>query len=127
VTAGCSAAHAVIDACQFVLSNHSKLRIWRAFLFNVLGMVAEFESDLIRLRTRRGMKVAEGRPRGKQLKLKPTQAKHPLDLHDSGSHTQAELAELFGVGRSTVYRTIERMRPSRQSRSGHLHLWPILE
>jgi DNA invertase Pin-like site-specific DNA recombinase len=36
-------------------------------LFNVLAMVAEFESDLIRLRTREGMKVAKakGRLRGK--------------------------------------------------------------
>jgi DNA invertase Pin-like site-specific DNA recombinase len=82
-------------------------------LFNVLAMVAEFETDLIRLRTREGMKVAKakGRLRGKQPKLKPNQAKHLLELHDSGSYTQAELAELFGVGRSSVYRTIERMRP----------------
>jgi len=37
-------------------------------LFNVLAMVAEFEADLIRLRTREGMKVAKakGRLRGKQ-------------------------------------------------------------
>src|SRR5215217_5416720 len=36
-------------------------------LFNVLAMVAEFEADLIRLRTREGMKVAQakGRLRGK--------------------------------------------------------------
>ena len=49
-------------------------------LFNVLAMVAEFESDLIRLRTREGMKVAKakGRLRGKQPKLKPNQAKHLL-------------------------------------------------
>jgi DNA invertase Pin-like site-specific DNA recombinase len=82
-------------------------------LFNVLVMVAKFESDLIRLRTREGMKVgkAKGRLRGKQPKLKPNQAKHLLKLHDSGNCTQAELAELFGVGRSTIYRTIERMRP----------------
>ncbi len=42
-------------------------------LFNVLAMVAEFESDLIRLRTREGMKVAKakGRLRGKQPKLNP--------------------------------------------------------
>jgi DNA invertase Pin-like site-specific DNA recombinase len=81
-------------------------------LFNVLAMVAEFESDL-RLRTREGMEVAKakGRLRGKQPKLKPNQAKHLLELHDSGNHTQAELAELFGVGRSTIYRTINRMRP----------------
>lgn len=37
-------------------------------LFNVLAMVAEFEADLIRLRTREGMKVAKakGHLRGKQ-------------------------------------------------------------
>ena len=82
-------------------------------LFNVLAMVAEFESDLIRLRTREGIKVAQakGRLRGKQPKLKPNHAKQLLELHDSGTYTQAELAELFSVGRSTVYRTIERMRP----------------
>jgi len=82
-------------------------------LFNVLAMMAEFESDLIRLRTREGMKVAKpkGRLRGKQPKLKPNQAKHLLELHDSGNYTQAELAELFGVGRSTIYRTIERILP----------------
>src|SRR5687768_7720926 len=32
----------------------------------------------------------------------PSQTKHLLELHDSGNYTQAELAELFGVGRSTV-------------------------
>jgi DNA invertase Pin-like site-specific DNA recombinase len=82
-------------------------------LFNVLAMVAEFESDLIKMRTREGMKLAKakGRLRGKQPKLKPNQAKHLLELHDSGNYTQAELAELFGVGRSTIYRTIDRMRP----------------
>ena len=42
-------------------------------LFNVLAMIAEFESDLIRMRTREGMKIAKakGRLRGKQPKLKP--------------------------------------------------------
>jgi hypothetical protein len=38
----------------------------------------------------------------KQPKLKPNQAKHLLELHDLGTYTQAELAELFGVGRSTI-------------------------
>jgi DNA invertase Pin-like site-specific DNA recombinase len=72
-------------------------------LFNVLAMVAESESDLIRLRSRDGMKVAKakGRLRGKQPKLKPKQS-HLLELHDSGSYTQGELAELFGVG--AIYR-----------------------
>ena len=54
---------------------------------------------------------AKGRLGGKQPKLKPNQAKHLLELHDSGNYTQAELAELFGVGRSTICRTINRTRP----------------
>ena len=49
-------------------------------LFNVLPMVADFESDLIRLRTREGMTVAEakGRLRGKQPNLNRGQEAHLL-------------------------------------------------
>ncbi len=79
-------------------------------LFNVLGMIAEFESDLIRMRTREGMKVAKakGRLRGKQPKLKPAQEKHLVELWRAGKHTSAELAELFSVARSTVYHAVQR-------------------
>lgn len=79
-------------------------------MFNVLAMIAEFEADLIRLRTREGMKIAKakGRLRGKQPKLTKAQHRHLLTLHQGGEHTSAELAELFGVARSTIYRTIER-------------------
>ena len=45
-------------------------------------------------------------------------AKHLLELHDLGNCTQAELAELFGVGRSTIYLTIYRMRPNPSNPSG---------
>ena len=81
-------------------------------LFNVLAMVAEFESDLIKMRTREGMKVAraKGRLRGKKPKLSPRQESHLVELHHAGAHTSAELAELFSVARSTVYRAIERSR-----------------
>ena len=81
-------------------------------LFNVLAMVAEFESDLIRMRTREGMKVAKarGRLRGKQPKLNPKQEAHLVSLHAAGEHTNTELGELFGVGRSTVYLALDRSR-----------------
>jgi DNA invertase Pin-like site-specific DNA recombinase len=79
-------------------------------LFNVLAMIAEFESDLIRMRTREGMKVAraKGRLRGKQPKLKAAQEAHLVELWRAGQHTSAELAELFSVARSTVYRAVSR-------------------
>ncbi|HWT50126.1 MAG TPA: recombinase family protein [Mycobacterium sp.] len=87
-------------------------------LFNVLAMIAEFEADLIRLRTREGMKVAKakGRLRGKQPKLKPKQEAHLLELHAAGQHTTAELAELFGVARSTIYRAVQRAQQSGATR-----------
>jgi DNA invertase Pin-like site-specific DNA recombinase len=81
-------------------------------LFNVLAMVAEFESDLIRMRTREGMKVAKarGRLRGKQPKLSPSQEAHLVTLYAAGEHTVSELEELFTITRSTVYRAIRRAR-----------------
>jgi len=82
-------------------------------LFNVLAMVAEFEADLARLRTREGMKVAKakGRLRGKQPKLSTKQEAHLVALHRAGQHTIGELEELFSITRSTVYRAIGRSKP----------------
>jgi DNA invertase Pin-like site-specific DNA recombinase len=89
-------------------------------LFNVLAMVAEFEADLIRARTREGMAVAraKGRLRGKRPKLTPRQEAHPVALHAAGEHTTGELAELFDVGRATVYRALERARARAEVGSG---------
>ena len=92
-------------------------------LFNVLAMVAEFESDLIRLRTREGMQDArtKGRLRGKHPKLNPRQEAPLAALHRAGDHSTAELAELFGVARSTVYRAMDReaTRASSASEAAH--------
>ncbi|WP_307785048.1 recombinase family protein [Frigoribacterium sp. CFBP 13605] len=79
-------------------------------LFVVLGMVAEFESDLIRARTREGMATAKvrGKLKGRKPKLSPAQERHMVAIHRAGDHTVAELVELLGVGRATVYRALER-------------------
>ena len=90
-------------------------------LFNVLAMVAEFEADLIRLRTKEGMRIAKatGRLRGKQPKLNPRQEAHLVALLKSGEYSTAELGDLFGVARSTVYRAIGREAArQRAERSG---------
>jgi DNA invertase Pin-like site-specific DNA recombinase len=53
---------------------------------------------------------AKGRLRGKQPKLNPRQEAHLVSLMAAGEHSTAELADLFGVGRSTVYRALQRSK-----------------
>lgn len=53
---------------------------------------------------------AKGRLWGKQPKLNRRQEAHLVSLVHSGEYSTLEVAELFGVGRSTVYRAIERQR-----------------
>ena len=98
------------SSAAWAAQSTTPLTRWDGLLFNVLAMVAEFEGDLIRMRTREGMKVAraKGRLRGKQPKLNVRQDLHLVALHRAGEHSVAELGDLFGVTRSTVYRAIQR-------------------
>ena len=78
--------------------------------FNILATFAEFEVDLLRMRTREGMAVAraKGKLRGKQPKLTPRQQAELTRMHDTGEYTIADLAEVFTISRATVYRTLQR-------------------
>lgn len=78
--------------------------------FNILATFAEFEADLIRMRTREGMAVAraKGKLRGKQPKLSDRQARELRRMHETDEYSVSDLAELFSVSRPTVYRTLQR-------------------
>jgi DNA invertase Pin-like site-specific DNA recombinase len=82
---------------------------WARCFFNILATFAEFEVDLLRMRTREGMAIAraKGHLKGKAPKLRPTKRAVLHKLHGAGEHSIAELAELFSV-RATVYREIAR-------------------
>ncbi|MFC3989603.1 recombinase family protein [Actinoplanes siamensis] len=79
--------------------------------FNILATFAEFEVDLLRLRTREGMAIAraKGKLKGRAPKLSPPRQAHLGKLHAAGEHSIADLAELFEVSRATVYRVLERI------------------
>lgn len=80
--------------------------------FGMLSLMAEFESDLIRSRTREGMAEAKkaGRLKGKQPKLTPLQRKKLLADYETGHYSGAQLMEISGLSRSAMYATLRRAR-----------------
>ncbi|MEV7569235.1 recombinase family protein [Streptomyces tanashiensis] len=82
----------------------------RKVFFNILATFAEFEVDILRMRTREGAVVAraKGKPKGKPPQLTAREQTHPVQQHQSGEHTFADVAEPFSVSRATVYRVLER-------------------
>ena len=67
--------------------------------FNILATFAEFEADLIRMRTREGMAVAraKGKLKGKKPKLSDRRQAELRRIYDAGDHSISDLAEVFDV------------------------------
>ncbi len=81
--------------------------------FNILATFAEFEVDLLRMRTREGMAVAraKGKLKGRKPKLSKKQQAELRRMHDAGDHSITDLADVFSISRPTVYRTLQRTAP----------------
>ena len=79
--------------------------------FNILATFAEFEADLIRMRTREGMATAraKGKLKGKKPKLSDRRQAELRRMYDAGDHSISDLAEVFDVSRPTVYRVLQRV------------------
>jgi DNA invertase Pin-like site-specific DNA recombinase len=77
-------------------------------IFAVFAAFAEFERELIRERTRAGMKAAKrrGRQVGRPRKLTEERLAHAQTLIDEGREKQ-EVASLLGVGKATLRRALK--------------------
>ena len=82
-------------------------------LAGVLGSFAQFEREMLKERTKLGLARARaaGRKGGARFKLSPAQQKEALHMmNGGGGKTQAEVAELFNVNRSTISRLVSERR-----------------
>jgi DNA invertase Pin-like site-specific DNA recombinase len=78
----------------------------RDWFLQILAVIAEFEANLIKQRTREGMAVtrSRGKLRGKPPKLSHAQAAEVYRMHASCDYAIAQIAELFYVSGPTGYR-----------------------
>ena len=76
-------------------------------MWQMIGVMAEFERSLISERTRAGVKVAQqrGTKFGRKRKLTPQQIEHARKLIDKGERRE-DVAASFHVGRKTLYRAL---------------------
>jgi len=79
-------------------------------MFGMLGVMAEFQRELIHANTMDGLAAARARGRvgGRRPKLTEQQAALAQDLYDKREKTVQEIADLFGVPRTTVYGHLNR-------------------
>ena len=77
-------------------------------VLTVFGGMAEFERSLIVERTSTGRAAAKARGTkfGRKPKLEAAQLKHIYQLVDEGKASRQEIADLFGIDRSTLYRVL---------------------
>ena len=77
--------------------------------FQMTGVFAQLERDLIRQRTNEGLEAARARGRvgGRKAKLTDVQAAEVRRLYAAREKTVAEIGELFGITRESVYRYVK--------------------
>ncbi|OAV62957.1 recombinase family protein [Enteractinococcus helveticum] len=91
-------------------------------IFHIFASLAEFERDLIRERTNAGLAAARARGRtgGRPSRLTKDQLTTARKLYDQQEMTVAQIGEVLGVSRSTIYRALRRdpeFTPSQHRRS----------
>lgn len=83
----------------------------------VLGLMAEFESDLIRSRTRDAVAAAAaaGKMKSRQHKLTPEERAYLLQTYETGQFKIETLCRNTGLKRSVLYANIELARTEREA------------
>ena len=81
-------------------------------MINMLGSFNQFEREIVKERTKLGLARARGNGRigGGRYKLSRTQQDEAIKMIRLGEKSQAEIAELFNVDRSTVSRMMKEVR-----------------
>ena len=86
-------------------------------LYSITGAFAEFERAIIQQRTKAGLKaaLARGRKGGRPPALSPDDIRDARAMLSDPTISVAQVAERFGVGRTTLYRHVPEARTRSQA------------
>lgn len=81
-------------------------------IFHLFGALAEFERNLTRERTQAGLQAARARGRkgGRPKVLNKDKQALAVQLYDERKHTVAQICELMGVSKPTLYKYIDSVK-----------------
>ncbi|WP_297119701.1 recombinase family protein [Thalassospira sp.] len=81
-------------------------------IFHIFGALAEFERNLIRERTQAGLQAARARGRkgGRPKALNKDKQALAVKLYDEKKHTVAQICEMMGISKPTLYKYIEAVK-----------------
>lgn len=90
-------------------------------MMQMVGVFAEFERNMLKERTRKGLDYAkeQGRVGGRNSKLNFKQKEEIINLHQNGK-SAPELAVLFNVHKATVYRVLKGVKNINTSNFPHM-------
>jgi len=88
-------------------------------VFHILASIDEFQRELIVEGTNEGLASARARGRtgGRKPKLSPAQAAEVKRLYEDRDKTVAEIGELFGITRESVYRYVNPQSPDQRKQA----------
>lgn len=83
-------------------------------IFHMFGALAEFERNLIRERTQAGLIAARARGRkgGRPAAATPKKQALAVQLYQEKKRPVAEICEMIGISRSTLYKYVEKSTES---------------
>lgn len=77
-------------------------------IFHIMGALAEWERDIIRLRTRAGLEAARVRGRrGGRPRISQQKTQRALELYNAKELTVGEICGLLNISRATLYNYIK--------------------
>ena len=88
-------------------------------MFGMLSVLAELQRELIVANTRDGLAAARARGRagGRRPRLSPQQVELAQQMYDTAEKTVQQIADIFGVPRSTVYGHLDKETVGRRPAS----------